>query len=66
MFRGFNLKAKYSDSNEELRKIGLSLNSDFEKDIKEKLNGFILNEGVISATSIMENWFPQIKADLGT
>jgi hypothetical protein len=64
MYRGFNIKAKYSNNNEELRKIGLSLNSDFEKDIKDKLNGFVLNEGVISATSIMENWFPQIKADI--
>jgi len=63
MYRGFNLKVKYND-NAELREIGLNLNNEFQKEIKNKLNGFVLNEGVISATSIMENWFPQIKADI--
>jgi hypothetical protein len=63
MYRGFNLKVKYKD-NKELREIGLNLNNEFQEDIKKKLDGFILNEGVLSATSIMEDWFPQIKADI--
>mgnify|MGYP006078010495 CR=1 FL=1 len=63
MYRGFNLKVTYSD-NKELREIGSKINDEFQKEIKERLDGFVLNEGVLSATSIMENWFPQIKADL--
>lgn len=63
MYRGFNLKVKYKD-NKELREIGLNLNNDFQEEIKRKIDGFVLNEGVLSATSIMEDWFPQIKADI--
>ncbi|WP_271407282.1 hypothetical protein [Tenacibaculum soleae] len=64
MYRGFNIKTNLSDQSGRLEKIGLSLNNDFQKKIKEKLNEFTLNKGVLSATSIMDEWFPQIKADL--
>jgi hypothetical protein len=63
MYRGFNLKVKYKDNNK-LREIGLNLNNEFQEEIKRKIDGFVLNEGLLSATSIMEDWFPQIKADI--
>jgi hypothetical protein len=64
MYRGFNLKTSLNDKSGRFEEIGASLNNDFQKKIKEKLNEFTLDEGVLSATSIMDDWFPQINADL--
>lgn len=63
MYRGFELEVKYKEDNR-LRQIGLDLNDDFKKKIKKKLDEFTLDNGVISATSIMEEWFPQINAHI--
>lgn len=63
MYRGFNLKLNLKE-NEFYYKVGLKLNENFRVEVKKKLDGFILENGTLSASSIMDDWFPQINSHI--
>lgn len=63
MYIGFNLKnIKFED--EDRYKTGKALFKEDAAIIKNKLTAFIDSDGKIDGTSIRNNWFPQIKADI--
>lgn len=65
MFAGFNLKINSSNifDKDEYYELGKSIDVANRKSIEENLETFII-DGVIDGTSLQEEWFPQIKADI--
>lgn len=63
MYRGFNLNFTLKD-NTKYHTLGKGINSAFKDKIKEKLDNYLISEGTLKATSIMQDWFPQIDADI--
>lgn len=65
MFAGFNLKIDLSEmlDKDEYYLLGKSIDEKNKKSIEEDLEAFII-DGVIDGSSLQEEWFPQIKADI--
>lgn len=65
MFAGFNLQIDLSDwlDKDEYYISGKSIDEKNKKSIEEDLEAFII-DGVIDGSSLQEEWFPQINADI--
>lgn len=63
MFRGFNLEITHTDFSE-FYQHGLALYKIDEGRVLAELDSFISPEGVIDASKMEDEWFPQIKADI--
>lgn len=63
MYRGFNLKLE-EKINQDYYERGMLLFKDHKSKIKKVLDGFFLDNGSLSGTKIMENWFPHIGANI--
>lgn len=65
MFAGFNLKIDLPDwlDVDEYYLLGNSISAASKKNIEEDLEAFIV-DGVIDGSSLQEEWFPQINADI--
>lgn len=65
MFAGFNLKIDLSEmlDKDEYYFLGKSIDEKNKKSIEEDLEAFII-DGEIDGSSLQEEWFPQIKADI--
>lgn len=63
MHRGFNLELDEKFDNY-FYYIGKSLYSDYKNIISATLEDFANNDGSLNASTMKENWFPQIKADV--
>jgi hypothetical protein len=71
MYRGYNLRinSKIIENFEtaecnEFYKIGLTQNNEIKKNIRENLNSFISENGIIRGTDLQKNWFPEIKSHI--
>jgi len=65
MFAEFNLKIDSSSifDKDEYYELGKSINEGNKKSLEENLEAFII-DGVIDCTSLQDEWFPQVKADI--
>jgi len=63
MYRGFNVNIS-NDLNESYYEIGLKIHTSSKKEVKTILDDFLLENKSLSGTKIMENWFPEIDADI--
>ncbi|CAL2083459.1 conserved hypothetical protein [Tenacibaculum dicentrarchi] len=65
MYRGFNLNFTLNDNeSEEYEKQGKEIFNNFRKEIKNKIDSYSLNNGNLSANLIINDWFPNVKADI--
>lgn len=70
MFAGFNLKIKKSffdnqmKTFEEYREIGEKHLASHKASIQKSLEKYIIQDDIIDASKLQEDWFPKIKADI--
>lgn len=65
MYRGYNLKLdSIITESEELYEIGLIQNNKTKENIRQNLNSFISENGIIRGTDLQMNWFPEIKSHI--
>lgn len=71
MYRGYNLRLNSkvietfeNDDFKDFYEIGLTQNNLTKKTIRENLNAFISENGIIRGTDLQKNWFPEIKSHI--
>lgn len=62
MYKGYNLKLDWESPGH--YEIGNQLYNDTNAQIRSTLKNFISANGIVQATKLQENWFPQINADV--
>lgn len=63
MYRGFNLKIP-SELNSSSLETGRSIKKITNDSVKKSLDSFLLNNGSLDGTKIIEEWFPEIKSHI--
>jgi hypothetical protein len=63
MYRGFNLELNI-DPKESLIKDGEAVYAEFKAKVSKSLSQFISADNSINGTSLVQNWFPGVKADI--
>lgn len=65
MYRGFNLNFDLNENkSDDYEKKGKEIFNNFRKEIKGKLDSYSLNNGNLSAELIINDWFPNVEADI--
>lgn len=65
MFRGYNLNLNWdSKHDDEFYGTGQELFRKYKKTVRETLNNYALDGGILDGAKMQSNWFPQIKADV--
>lgn len=59
MYRGFNLKLEDELNDKDYYSIGVELFKILTKEIRPKLKGYILPDGILDGNKIMDDWFPE-------
>lgn len=63
MYRGFNLKIT-SELNRSSLETGRKIKKNNNDNIKKSLDSFLLNNGSLDGSKIMEEWFPEIQSHI--
>jgi hypothetical protein len=63
MFRGYNLKVNKLEF-EDYLSTGRALYVVQKNNVKKELKKFLSTDGIIDASKLQENWFPQVEADV--
>lgn len=63
MFRGYNLRLDESNF-DEYYGVGKALYLVQKNNVKNELKKFLSKDGVVDASKLQENWFPQVEADI--
>ena len=63
MYRGFNLKIP-GDLNRSSLETGRKIKKITNDNVKKSLDSFLLNNGSLDGSKIMEEWFPEIKSHI--
>ncbi len=63
MYRGFNLKIP-SDLNKSSLETGRNIKKITNENVKKSLDSFLLNNGSLDGSKIMDEWFPEIKSHI--
>lgn len=62
MYRGFNISLEYE--NKHHHSIGLSLNNERKKNVRQEISSFLSIDGEIDGDELESAWFPKIEADI--
>lgn len=64
--RGFNLKINLRSSllNRDTYNHGKRLQEDFESELRNSIESFLDEDGIVDSTKVLEDWFPSVDADI--